>query len=306
MNLPELQLSIKAKKIPHFLIFVGNEYALINEYISRIEKNLNLKKYSVSTACSVLTPSKVMTLTKDVRLYVSKYESQIQISEKSWEYVRNLGYNYLIIVLTTIDKRSKFYKQFEDIIIPFEAQSKTVVKNMLNGKISLPEKLMDRLLVGCAYNYGRCCLEIQKIKSISEEEHCSEEEAYKKLLDCGIIYEEPTTQIQEFIKYVMLGDYKCFDILDILKRNNESSFVLIAWLYTNIRNQLIVQTIKKVSSDTTGLNYYAIKECQNRLNYYSTEELKQALRTIKKVEQGLKTGVYTESNAIDYILINIL
>lgn len=306
MNLAELMTSIKTKTLPHFLIFVGNEYALINEYINQIEKRFNLKKYSISSACSVLSPSKVMTLTKENRLYVSRYEKQIQTNEKSWGYIKNLGNNYLVMVLTSIDKRSKFFKQFEESIVEFLEQDVHTVTMMIGKKVKLSENMLNRLIVGCGNNYGRCCLEVDKIKALAQEEHLTDEQAYNKLLDCGVIYEDPETKIQDFIGCVMRGDYKCYDVLELLKRNNESSFVLISWLYTNIRNQLIVQSVKKATVESTGLNYYALKECLDRVNYYSVLELKNALSLIKRVEQGLKNGVYEESWAIDYILINLL
>lgn len=306
MNLAELKDSIKTKTLPHFLIFVGTEYALINEYIHQIQIKFNLSKYSIASACSVLTPSKVMTLTREDRLYVSRYEKQIQTSEKSWTYLKNLANNYLIIVLTSIDKRSKFYRQFDQSIVEFVEQNVKMLQQIISRKVKLSEQLLSRLITGCGNNYGRCCLEVDKIKALASEEHCTDEEAYKKLLKYGVIYEDPTTQIQDFIQCVMTGDYKCYKLLQLLKRNNESSFVLIAWLYTNIRNQLIVQSVNKISTESTGLNYYALKECQNRLNYYSITELKNALQIIKRVEQGLKNGVYEDEWAMDYILINIL
>lgn len=306
MKLPELMQAIKKHTIPKLLVFVGTEYALINEYVEQIEKRMQLEKYSVASACSVLTSNRVMTLTKKSRLYISKYEKQILTSEKCWENVKNLGDNYVIIILTQTDKRGKFYKYFEDNIVEFVELDASTVKNMVGKRVNLSDKLLNRLLLGCANNYGRVLLEIQKIKSLAEEEHCSDEEAYKKLLQYGVIYEEPTTQIQEFIKAVMNGDYACFDILLQLKRNNESAFVLLVWLYNNIRNQLIVQTVSKVSTESTGLNYYAMKECLERKGCYSVKELIHALNVVKRVEQGLKNGLYEESWAIEYILVNIL
>ena len=306
MNVPELLSRIKKKDVPKVLVFVGNEYAIMNEYVEQISKRFCLEKYSVASACSVLTPTKVMTLTRVSRLYISKYEKQIQVSEKCWEYVKNLGDNYLIIILTQIDKRSKFYKFFENSIVEFENLDYNAIRNAVGSKVKLSDKYMSRLISGCDNNYGRVLLEIQKIKSLAEEESCTEEESYKKLLSYGVIYEEPTTQIQEFIELVMLGDYKCFDVLSKLKKNNESSFVLISWLYTNIRNQLIVQTVSNVSPQSTGLNYYVVKECLSRKDVYSAIELVAALAVIKRVEQGLKNGLYEDNWAIDYILINIL
>lgn len=306
MNVPELLSRIKKKDIPKVLVLVGNEYAIMNEYVEQIGKRLCLEKYSVASACSVLTPNKVMTLTRKPRLYISKYEKQIQVSEKCWEYSKNLGNNYLIIILTQVDKRNKFYKFFESNIVEFENLDYNAIRNAVGSKVALSDKYMARLISGCDNNYGRVLLEIQKIKSLSEEESCTEEEAYKRLLSYGVIYEEPSTQIQEFISLVMLGDYKCFDVLSKLKKNSESSFVLISWLYTNIRNQLIVQTVSNVSPQSTGLNYYAVKECLSRKSVYSVLELVSALAVIKKVEQGLKNGLYEDSWAMDYILINIL
>ena len=306
MNVPQLKSHIKNKDLPKMLVFVGNEYAIINEYIDQICKVLKLEKYSVASACSVLTPNKVMTLTQKNRLYVSKYEKQIQTSEKNWEYVKNLGNNYLIVVLTQIDKRGKFYKHFEENVIEFDTLNADAIYLATQKKVGLKKDLLYRLIQSCDNNYGRVLLEIQKIKAYSEELHCSEQESYEKLLSLGVIYEEPTSKIQEFTKCVLFGDYKCFSILEQLKRNNESAFVLLAWLYNNIRNQLIVQTMKNVSPQATGINYYAIKECLERKGYYSIKELISALQVLKRVEQGLKNGLYEEDWAIDYALINIL
>ena len=306
MNVPQFLKLIKNKNIPKIIILFGNEYAIINEYIDHICKGFGLEKYSIESACSVLTANRVMTLTKKNRLYVSKYEKQIQVSEKSWGYEKNLGDNYLVIVLTQLDKRGKFYKHFQENIVEFDTLDEDAIYHAVNKKVSLSKDLTYRLIRGCDKNYGRILLEIQKIKSYAEEMHCTEEESYKKLLDIGVIYEEPISKIQEFTKAVMVGDYKCFNILEQLKRNEESAFVIIAWLYNNIRTQLIVETVNKLSTKELGINYYALKESLDRKGYYSTKELIHALQIIKKAEQGLKNGLYEESWVIDYILINIL
>ena len=38
MKLPELMHGIKTKSLPHMVVFVGTEYAIINEYLDQMEK----------------------------------------------------------------------------------------------------------------------------------------------------------------------------------------------------------------------------------------------------------------------------
>ena len=306
MELYELNKNITKKSLPKLLIFVGEEYELIKLYIKQMSISLNLSICEIDSPITVLQPQKTISLIGDRLLYVCRYSKDILTSEKCWKNIKFLGTNYLVLVYTSIDKRSKFYTNFKDSIVEFQSQDLNTLKIMLKGKHKLSEDNIDRLITNCQNNYGRCLIELDKIYRYSKIRNISEDNSYLELLKQGTIYETNIVNLENFVNLVLKRDKLCYNVYISIKNAGESNLKIISWLYNTFRNQFIVETVKYANTDSTGLNYFFIKQALDRKNIYTKSELRKALETLKNIEQGIKSGEIDEAISVDYLLSEIL
>ena len=304
MDLFELQKHIKDKTLPKLLVFYGDEYEIMNLYISEICKRYNLTKLNVDSANSAFVKSKGLSIIKNNCLYISRYEKEFLTTERNWESVDKLNSNYVILIQQKVDSRLKFFKQFKDVCVEFSTQTDEVLKTMLSNKHSLCDGAVARLMKNCSNNYSRCLKELAKIRNLSEYCKCSQDDAYRMLIREKTIQEDFSVEIPDFINSVMTKKPDALALYYKLVANGVSNIVLISWLYNAVKNQILMQGTNKPTMETTGLSYFFYNECKNRLNHYSLKELINLLYLIKSCEQGVKSGIYEQSTVIEYILIN--
>ena len=306
MNLFELNQKIVNKSVPSIVIFEGDEWKLIDLYIEQMCKFEKLSIQNTDTPLSILSPQHTISLLGDKLLYVSRYNKDIINSQKSWKNIKYLGSNKLVLIYTYIDKRSKFYEYFKNNIVEVDNQPINTIKIMLKSKTSLCESALDRLISACKNSYSRCCIELDKIKTLSNIYNINEDESYKRLSHEGVMSESFDESIDVFVDDVMNKNKYCYDDYVILKKLNISNMQIIGWLYNAFRNQLIVQTVKYASTESTGLNYYIIKQALSRNKIYTNNELINAINIIKQTEQGIKFGTISEDISIDYIISSVM
>lgn len=307
MELFELQNAIMNNKIPNFLIFVGEEYAIKDIYIKKMSEVLKREITITDSLSSVLSNSRIISLVGSDKFYLDRYDNNIISNEKVWEGIdKKLKNNYLVLVFNTLDKRSKFYNTFKNRIVEFTKQTPKVLKGMISNIIKMNEENILDLMERCEYNYSKSLLEVDKIQRYSKIENITDDEAYLELVKSKVIIGEYPDELFPFISLVLQRKKNCYKAYQELKRNYESNIKILSLLYSNFKNQLVVETVKGATQETTGMNSYTIKVCQNRAGKYSIKELKNALNLIVEMEQGVKLGKIEESLTIDYLLVNIL
>ncbi len=307
MQLFDLMSGIKNKNLPKFLVFTGPEYAIMEIYIQQLVNRYKLNKTNITVVNQVVKKQRVVSLIGDNNLYICRYDTDFTKQEKEWTDVdKKLGNNFLILILSSIDKRGKFYKQFENVIVEFTEQDFNTVSSMVEKQIQINKQHVERLVTSCGNNYSKCLLEIDKIKCLAKVRSLDVDTAYETLLKEGTIYELQESKLQEFTNAVMTRDVSCFSKYKALIRNNEPNMIIITWLYNAVRNQLCVQTVANPTQATTGLKYFFIKECLDRKGYYTTKQLVNFLNVIRYCEQGIKLGWLEDSLSVDYILASVL
>lgn len=305
MELFKLQEAIRTKNVPNLLIFTGNEYEISNLYLTKILKFTKREQMNIPNASSILSRNKVISITNTGKLYLVRYDKDILTNEKLWERMENLGDLMLVLQFQTLDKRSKFYKRFEDKIVDFCEQDDNTLSLMLNPVCKLSDKNKKHLMAGCSNNYGRCLRELEKVTTYANAHNISADNAYEELTKQKVIHRDIEIQLQEFMQLVLTRDFKVFSYLQAVKDTN-STMVVLAWLYNAFRNQLIVETMNRPTTENTGLSYFFIKECLTRKNYYSSTELLNALNLVRETEQGIKLGNIEDANALEYLLVQVL
>ncbi|MBP5423801.1 MAG: hypothetical protein J6Y78_15300 [Paludibacteraceae bacterium] len=293
-----------------FYVFYGDEWKVQSVYVQKIAEVSNADIQYIQSIQEVYANSG-SSLFDSKKCFVGvELQDVLKFDnfEKSFERISEvLGENILILQFYKLDKRSKFYNFIKDDRgVEFEHLHPIVLEKHILEEINMSPNSVKRLIEVCEQDYGRALLEIDKIQRFSQCENISCDEAFKRLLDTKTIYQPPGDKIFEFVGAVLAGKPKLsFSLLRECKDIGEPSLRLLLVMFTNIRHLLQVQSCKGAVAETTGLSNWEIRNVQPYVNVYKISELVGAMRLIREVEVGIKTGQIEEQMAVDYVLVNM-
>lgn len=311
MELNALKNHIKTDTLNNFYVFTGDEWKVQWIYIEQMTKVIGNRVYLDSVTELLQKLSKTL-FNAHRTLYLLRDDREFMTNEKAQKRVlETLSDNVLILLVSSVDKRTKFYRTYSSSFVEFNALEHAVLKRYVQKNIKLSDKNTDRLIELCESNYGRILLEIDKIQQIeawNTMPNITADDCFKILLDENAIYQPPYDAVFDFVDYVLKRNVSiAFDLLEQCNEIGESTLVMLSVLYTNAKQVLQVQSCK--SSDiakTTGLTAWQVKKAKEKLNHYSVGELVHMLKLIRDVEKGIKTGSIEEQYAMQYILVNVL
>ena len=313
MNVTELKHDIQSGNIKSFYIFTGDEWKIQELYIKQIETVVGKKVYC-DTVAEVISLLNRKLFSNQRTLYVVRDDKEFMTNEKAQKRVFELlSDNVLILAVSSPDKRMKFFKTYSKPFIAFMPLETAVLARYVKREIALSDRNIERLIELCENNYGRCLLEIDKIRcyySMAEGDgyDMSWDEAFEHLVDTGVIYQPPYDAIFDFVTEVMKRHVNnSFNLLEQCYAVGESTLVLLSVLYTNTKQVLQVQSYKgNKLAEATGLTAWQIKQAKEKIGYRTIGELVYMLKLIRTVEKGIKTGQMEEEYAMQYLLANVL
>ena len=307
MELFDLQNKVLCNEYPRVLLFVGEDYALINMYINKLADKLHYVKYVVDDLQSVIEGSKIGGILPENKLYIIRHNKDVITQEKLWlDLEKKIHSNMLIFVFESLDKRTRFYNKYKENVVNFAVQKEDIYIDMLKKTSKLNKQHMSYLGKICGYNYGRSLLEIDKIQQYAKSHNIDENTAFGQLISAKSIYTGGVDVVFDFVNSVLDAKVNMYSYYKILQEQGESNMKLISLLYTAFRNQFIVQTVSRPDTNATGLNQYTINACLKRINRYSEKNLRDAMQLIGELERGVKSGKYDENVIIDYFFAEIL
>ena len=317
MDVSALKAKIKSKQIPHYLIFTGPEWKVQQIYIQQIAKVLGLEVVYLDSYREVYSKIRSRTLTSSSKLFIIRDDTEVQTNDKitAQSITDSLKDNLLIHILTTTDKRKKYYKDNQDRIVDFEPLPDSALKKYIKREVNLSDKNCQRLIEVCEHSYGRILLEIDKIKrycgcvlEFPTNRSYSEDETFEILVKDGTIYQPPYDAIFDLVAAILDRKVnKAFDLLEQSYAVGEATMVMLSVLYNNAKAVLQVQTYKGDNlSKATGLTGWQIKNAKPHVRKYSDKELIRMLQMIQKIESGIKTGQIEDEIAMPYLLVSVL
>ena len=331
MTVADVKKHIKDKQPLSFYIFTGEELEVMNIYIKKIAEVTNANMNRADTLSSVFSKVQNKSLLAQRTCFVIRDDKEFLSAEDIWEKLENSdlqGNNIIIMLYTSIDKRSKLYKHFENTLVTFEKLSESNLLHEIQKRVQLNEKNAKMLMYVCENDLGRILQEIDKIKQYREWTgsiigyptiDCIEvddgklygisyDKVFELLLEDGTIYQPPTDAIWDFVDAVLTHKVRAsFGLMQEALEFGNPTLTLISVLYKDVKQLLQVQAC--TSSDvagSTGLSGWDIKRASSRKKIYTNRELINAMRIIREVEIGIKSGNIEESMALDYVLVNIL
>lgn len=310
MDLSTLKTHIKAKSLEPLYIFTGPEVGVMDIYIEQMAK---VKDAVVTRLDGIEDLAKKMhkgSIVKNACIYILRDSKEfIQDNELALKIKQKnaLTGAPLILIYTSIDKRSKFYKTFQDTIVDFQPLKPEILIKYAQKEIYLTEESYNKLMEICEYDYSRILLEVDKIKRYAEAVDCKQELAFRTLLAEGAIFQPPKDAVFDFVDAVL----KCkkelaFALLKSSYEFGEATMVLLSNLYNSTKQLLQVQSFKGDGKivDATGLTPFQVKLASGRKGKNSIGDLIYLMRLVRDTEKGIKTGAIEEQMAMPYILAN--
>lgn len=168
MDVAELKAEIASRKLRSFYIMTGPEWKVQQIYIQQISK-VSGKDIRYVESISDIASKQGAAFVKKSYVYVLRDDRELMTNEKAQENLdRIIGDNIVILEATTLDKRTKFYKTYKNTIVEFETLNPSILKKYIQKEIPLSDKNCEKLMEVCEYDYGRCLLEIDKIRRYAD------------------------------------------------------------------------------------------------------------------------------------------
>lgn len=311
MDVTTLKAHIKNSTPGKFYIFTGPEWKIQWIYIFKMaEQFQKTYKYidSISSVYSTLNNKSFITKSY---LYVVRDDTDIMNNENLQDNLENmLGNNILILLLSNVDKRIKFYKKYSSYMCQFDTLSDSMINKYIEKEIKLSESNTRLLADICENDYGRCLLEIDKIKRYRiayGKNEIFDNDAFALLLKEGTIYQPAKDAIFDFIDAVLDCDLNCFNLYEQCKTVNEATMVMISVLYNNAKATLQVQAYNGNDvGKATGLNYFQIQNAKKHVNKRRNSELIYIMKLCQECQEKIVTGRIEEEYVMDYILGEII
>lgn len=310
MDLSTLKTHIKNKTFNPVYIFTGPELGVMDIYIQQIAK---VQEATVVMLDGIDDLAKKMhkgAIVKNASVYILRDSKEIaqdsdlalKISQKN-----ALSGAVLLLIYTNIDKRSKFYKTFQDSIVEFQYMKPEILKKYIQKEVYLTEPSYNKLIEVCESDYSRILLEIDKVRRYAKARVVSPECAFATLMKEGAIFQPPKDAVFDFVDAVLKGKKAlAFELLQSSYEFGEATMVLLSNLYNSTKQLLQVQSFNGEGkiTEATGLTPFQVKLASERKGRNSTGDLIYLMRLVRDVEKGIKTGEIEEQMAMPYILAN--
>lgn len=312
MNTTTLKNDIKSGNLRNFYIFTGPEWQGQKTYINQIAK---VKEYPIKRVDSIggvyNTLQNISLFANDKSVYVARDDKEFMQSEKLQSNIKDvLKDNVYILLLTNVDKRTKFYKAYKEDMIEFDYFDDKVLTKYIKQHINLSDANCKKLIDICESDYGRILLEIDKILCCMVDAEIYQydmdgNEAFEILLKDGTIYVPPKDVIFDLVGAILKGSAKSWDLLYQAYAVGEANMVILSVLYNNAKQVYQVQQCKSSDiSKSTGLTGWQIKCAKEYV--HSPINMRQLLEIVADVEMDIKTGKIEEQYSMEYVLTKVL
>lgn len=313
MEITEVKSHIQKKTFKPFYIFSGPEWKVQRLYIDQISKTSEKELRYIESISDIYAKRNNAGFIKKNYVYVVRDDKEILQNEKVQAQLNSIiGKNILVLILTSVDKRLKFYKQYKDDIVDFEPLKPEILKKYIQKDINLSDKNCDKLMEFCEYDYGRCLLEIDKIKNFMAADKSVdgflEDSAFAYLLQSGLIYQPPKDAIFDFVDAILDDKVDLsFELYHQCLAVGEATMVMISVLYNNAKAVLQVQSCKSRDvSKSTGLTPWQIKNAEKHKGKRSINDLLYIMRICQKSQQDIVTGAIDEELVMERILTEVM
>lgn len=303
MILASLMQQIQSKELHPYYFFECEDRTVADIYLSNMEKSAGLRRIVVENTIGALKANSAGSLVKTQRkLYIIRDDKEIVSNEKMWARIKEQSNSVFVFIFNSIDRRTNFYKQFEQDIVSFPKITAPTLFKHLRGQTSIDDNQLKELIVLTDRYYGYALSELNKISNYAQSEKMEESQAYAILRAHNMLGREPNDNLFRAIDAVLCGDRtKAYAFL-----KDEEPVSTLAAFYSSIRNLWLVRSISNPNSlKAFGLNDMLINMNRGKRTIYNSDQLQNLMLLCIDIEQKMKRGVVPMESAIDYLLAKI-
>ena len=310
MDLTTLKTHIKNRTFDPYYIFTGPEVGVMDIYIRQIAKVQDADLVMLDGIEDLAKKMHKGSIVKNAHIYILRDSKQfIQDNDLALKITSAgaLTGDILILIYTSIDKRSKVYKTFQEKIVDFQPMKPEILTKYIQKEIQLSDKACAKLIELCESDYSRILLEVDKIRRFACVRNLQPDIALQRLVEHGVIYQPPTDAVFDFVDAVLKGKKDlAFYLLKSSYEYGEATMVLLSNLYNSTKQLLQVQSYNGEDkiTEATGLTPFQVKLASERKGRNSLGDLIYLMRLVRDTEKGIKTGQIEEPMALHYILVN--
>ena len=320
MKLHELQKQIVSKDLDKVYVFTGEEIGIMDIYLDKIYSVVGcdvVRMDSVQEAYAKMTQRRISGAP---RCFVVRDDKEFLKQDKIWGTVFSLANkspDYLILVYSSMDKRSKFYKQNTEMLTEFEKLSADMLSKYISKELpGIKDRDSCKLAEICECNYSRILLECDKIRQYiaAVKRHTGQSMDYGAaltlLVESGVIFQPIGDITFKFTDAILTRNYKdASRYLREARQKQEPEIMVLSILYNGFKQILMVQGLGRDQSEPvkrTGLTPWQVKMAKEKQGHYSISELIEALKIVRFVEKGIKTGQIDADMSLEYLIVNIM
>lgn len=320
MKLHELQKQIVSKELDKVYVFTGEEIGIMDIYLDKIYSVAGcdvVRMDSVQEAYAKMTQRRISGAP---RCFVVRDDKEFLKQDKIWGTVFSLANkspDYLILVYSSMDKRSKFYKQNTEMLTEFEKLSADMLSKYISKELpGIKDRDSCKLAEICECNYSRILLECDKIRQYiaAVKRHTGQSMDYGAaltlLVESGVIFQPIGDITFKFTDAILTRNYKdASRYLREARQKQEPEIMVLSILYNGFKQILMVQGLGRDQSEPvkrTGLTPWQVKMAKEKQGHYSISELIEALKIVRFVEKGIKTGQIDADVSLEYVIVNIM
>ena len=312
MEVNEIRTHLQKKSFNQFYIFSGVEWKVQQIYLEQIAKISGKELRRIDSITNIYSKRNNKSFMQKSFVYVVRDDKELMQNEKIQSQLSSIiGNNILILILTSVDKRTKFYKQYKDSIVEFETLKPKILMQYIQKEINLSDKNCEILMDVCEYDYGRCLLEIDKIKQFRKsvgEKDIFDNDAFSLLLNSGAIYQPSKDAIFDFVDAILdVRVNTAFDLYHQCLDVGEATMVMLTVLYNNAKAVLQVQSYHgKDIVNGTGLTQWQINNARKHVGKRSIRELLDIMEICHVCQKSIVMGMIDEEYIMEHILTSIM
>lgn len=288
MDIVKFKKQVQQGKLDHFYVFTGDEIALQNIYLNQLS---NIKRVdTVLEIWSKLKSSNKLFKQDAEHVYVVRDDKDFMSKDNILELISNIKHNTLILQVTKLDKKTKFYKAVKDYVIEFNTMTtKQLLPTIMNLMPVKNSKMATEFIEACNNDYGTIMSELDKVKYGGVEvieDVIENARNYSSFTFIDLLYEHNIGAVKYLIN---------------LLENGESELGILTLIHN--RASELLQLIHGILPE--GKNEWACKKNlkNNRLN---EQQLYRAQRWSKIYIEGIKNGDYQAYDAVLLCTMKIL
>ena len=291
-NLMDLMADIRSNSLKPFYIFIGDEIGLMNVYLGNIQPSV-IRESSVLVTLPSLTQR---SLISENKVYAVRDDKEFLANDSRWKRLEDIRYGTLILMYTKIDGRSKFLKQFESNVITFDRMTPPQLLNHFSKSVNFPTKLLEQIIELCDRDYSRIANELDKLNRVS----LPTEKAVNE-----IVHRDVEFQVFEAVDSVIRYEpIRAFEYLEILLATQDNVLGFLTLLYNQFSAAARILGSSDAKESTINVKQFTINKIKSNFNY-SLDSAFKGMTIIGDIIEGIKSGLYTDTLAVQICLLKI-